>query len=82
MVLYSDLKKNPSRYLPIKENNSSFFSLISKKPIVPDTKEIKANIRSRSAKLRYAIRNDSSFVYPKEFKKKFINYFELEEARI
>ena len=80
--LYSDLKKNPSRYLPIKENNSSLFSLISKKPIVPDTKEIKANIRSRSAKLRYAIRNDSSFVYPKELKKKFINYFELEEARI
>jgi len=80
--LYSSLKKNPSRYFPINENKSSLFKLISKKPLVADLKEIKENIRSRSAKLRYAIRNDNSFFYPQEFKKKFINYFQLEGRRI
>ena len=80
--LYSSLKKNPSRYLPIKENKSSLFKLISKKPLIADAKEVNENIRSRSAKLRYAIRNNNSFFYPDEFKKKFVNYFELEGGRI
>ena len=80
--LYSDLRKNPSRYLPIKENKSSLFKLISKKPLVPEVKEVNANIRSRSAKLRYAIRNNNPFFYPKEFEKKFVNYFELEGGKI
>jgi len=43
------------------------FKLISKKPLVPEVKEVNANIRSRSAKLRYAIRNNNPFFYPKEF---------------
>ena len=34
--LYSNLRKNPSRYLPIKEKKSSLFKLISKKPLVAD----------------------------------------------
>ena len=76
--LYSNLRKNPSRYLPIEENKSNLFKLLSSKPIVPDKKEIKENIRSRSAKLRYAVRNNNSFFYPSEFKKKFTNYLELE----
>ena len=80
--LYSNLRKNPSRYLPMKENKSSLFKLISKNPLVADVKEIKKNIRSRSAKLRYAIRNNNSFFYPNEFKNKFINYFKLESGRI
>ena len=53
-----------------------------KKPLIPDIKEVKQNIRSRSAKLRYAIRNNNSFFYPTEFKEKFLNYFELESGRI
>ena len=80
--LYSNLRKNPSRYFPIKENKSSLFKLVSKKPLVPDVKEIKENIRSRSAKLRYAIRNNNSFFYPNEFKNKFVNYFKLEDGRL
>jgi len=80
--LYSNLRKNPSRYLPIKENKSSLFKLISKKPLVADMKEIKKNIRSRSAKLRYAIRNNNSFFYPNEFKNKFVNYFKLQGEKI
>ena len=79
--LYSNLNKNPSRYLPLKER-SSLFKLLSKKPLTPNKKEINQNIRSRSAKLRYAIRNDNSFFYPKEFKKKFENYFKIEETRL
>jgi 16S rRNA (cytosine1402-N4)-methyltransferase len=79
---YSNLKKNPSRYFPIKENKPSLFKLISKKPLTPDLKEVNENIRSRSAKLRYAIRNDNSFFHPNEFKKKFVNYFELEGGGI
>ena len=80
--LYSNLRKNPSRYLPINETKSSLFKLVSKKPLRPDVKEIKENIRSRSAKLRYAIRNNNSFFYPSEFKNKFVNYFKLEGGRI
>ena len=80
--LYSNLRKNPSRYLPIKETKSSLFQLVSKKLLRPDVKEIKENIRSRSAKLRYAIRNNNSFFYPSEFKNKFANYFKLEGGRI
>ena len=78
--LYSNLRKSPSRYLPIKENNSNLFKLVSKKPLMPEANEINNNIRSRSAKLRYAIRNNNSFFYPKEFKYMFENYFKLESA--
>ncbi len=79
--LYSNLQKNPSRYLPLEGKKSSLFNLVSKKPFVPELDEIKKNIRSRSAKLRYAVRNNNSFFYPKEFENKFINYFELEGGR-
>ena len=80
--LYSNLSKNPSRYLPAKENKSLLFRVLSKKPLIPSEKEIEQNFSSRSAKLRYAIRNDNSFFYPKEFKSKFENYFKTEETRI
>ena len=80
--LYSDLNKNPSRYLPLNKKKSSLFKLSSHKPLRPDKKEINQNIRSRSAKLRYAIRNDNSFFYPAEFKKKFEIYFKMEEIRL
>ena len=43
---------------------------------------LRKNIRSRSAKLRYAIRDNNSFFYPDEFKNKFINYFKLEGGSI
>ena len=80
--LYSNLRKNPSRYLPMKENKSSLFKLISKKPLMADAREIKKNIRSRSAKLRYVIRNNNSFFYPDEFKNRFENYFKLKGVAI
>ena len=64
------------------KNKSNLFRLLSKKPLIPNKKEIKQNTRSRSAKLRYAIRNDNSFFYPKEFKKKFERYFKIDEIRL
>jgi 16S rRNA (cytosine1402-N4)-methyltransferase len=79
---YSQFKKNPSRYLPIKENKSSLFKFFSKKPLTPDSKELKENIRSRSAKLRYAIRNKNSNSNYEEFIKKFENYFNIERIRV
>ena len=80
--LYSNLNKNPSRYLPLNKSKSDLFKLLSKKPLTPNKKEISQNIRSRSAKLRYAIRNNNPFFYSNEFKKKFENYFEIEETRL
>ncbi len=77
--LYSNLKKNPSRYFPIKEKKSSLFKLILKKPVIPNKTEIEINPNSRSAKLRYAVRNSEKFFYPEEFKNKFENYFNLEK---
>ena len=79
---FSNLKKNPSRYFPLDKEKKIFFKSLSKKPLVPEKKEINENSRSRSAKLRYVIRNNNSFTYPTEFVKKFENYFKLEEIRI
>jgi 16S rRNA (cytosine1402-N4)-methyltransferase len=79
---HSNLDRNPSRYLPIKENKFNFFKILSKKPLKPDASEIKENPRSRSAKLRYAIRNDNTFLYPKDFENKFSNYLNLEDIKI
>jgi 16S rRNA (cytosine1402-N4)-methyltransferase len=80
--LYSDLKKNPSRYIPLKENKSNLFKTVTKKALLPSLKELNENIRSRSAKLRYGFRNNNSFLFPEEFKKKFISYYELESKII
>ena len=64
----------------MKENKSSLFKLVHKKVLLPTLDEINENSRSRSAKLRYAVRNNNSFVDPEEFKNKFLNYFKLEGA--
>ena len=80
--LYSNLNKNPSRYLPFNENKSVLFRLLSKKPLTPNKKEVYQNTHSRSAKLRYAIRNNNSFSYSEEIQKKFENYLKIEEMRL
>ena len=78
--LHSDTKSNPSRYLPVKENKSNLFKTVCKKVLSASSNEINENPRSRSAKLRYAIRGNSSFIHSQEFKKMFLNYFELESV--
>ncbi len=79
---HSNIKSNPSRYLPAKENKSNLFKTVCKKVLSPTSNEINENPRSRSAKLRYAVRNNNSFTNPEEFQKMFLNYFELESASI
>ena len=81
-VVRSLLKKNPSRYLPVKDEKFSLFKFVSKKVLTADKEEIKENVRSRSSKLRYAIRNNNTFFNPTEFKNKFADYFQLEGNRI
>ena len=76
--LYSNLKRNPSRYLPFASNNSNLFTVKNKKPLIPERKEIIFNNASRSAKLRFAIRNKNKFFSPKEFVKKFEKYSKIE----
>ena len=79
---YSNLRKNPSRYLPSKNEKFQLFNFALKKPLRPLKNEINENNNSRSAKLRYAVRNNNSFFYPKEFEIKFHKYFNLEEVNL
>jgi 16S rRNA (cytosine1402-N4)-methyltransferase len=80
--LQSNLRRNPSRYFPVKENESTLFNLNFSRPIGPDKREVIENIRSRSAKLRYGERNNNSFFYPVDFKNQFINYLKFEDMRV
>ncbi len=80
--LYSNLKKNPSRYMPEDKDKSNFFKVISKKPQTPNIKEIEMNPSSRSAKLRYGIKNNSLLFFPEDFKKIFTKYFQTEGNKI
>lgn len=76
---YSSNKSNPSRYVPsVKDKSTLFFEKYQNKFLTPTQKEIKINPPSRSAKLRFVIRRKNDFVYPKEFKKKFKRYLDLE----
>ena len=79
---YSDLNKNPSRYLPLKKKKNGLFKILSKKPLVPSNEEIAENTKSRSAKLRYAVRNNNSFFNLDEFKKNYKSYFEMDEITL
>ena len=45
-------------------------------------KRNKINNQSRSAKLRFATRSKDNFFYPKDLKKKFFNYLELERIKM
>ncbi len=49
---YLSKQDKVSRYLPDKSTKKKPFSLITKKPIMPDSQELKLNPPSRSAKLR------------------------------
>ena len=57
MNKYGKVAPSPSRYLPAAENSSPpVFSILTKKPVIPTDDELSRNSRSRSAKLRAAIR--------------------------
>jgi len=57
----SNASSNVSRHIPFdnKDEKKPTFTLITKKPITPSNKEVKENPRSRSARLRAAIRTET-----------------------
>ena len=64
------------------ESRTALFEEYKNKILKPTKKEIIQNNRSRSAKLRYAIRSKNNFFYPDELKKKFKIYLDLESINV
>ena len=80
---FSTNKSKPSRYLPEKDESlTALFDEYKKKVFKPTIKEITKNNRSRSAKLRYAIRSKNKFSYPYDLIDKFKNYLNLEAINV
>ncbi len=80
---FSQNKSKPSRYVPESyDNEPILFDDYKNKVFKPSKKEIEKNNRSRSAKLRFAIRSKHEFVYPKNFIKKFQKYLDLEAINV
>ena len=80
---FSKNKSKPSRYFPeISENNSALFEEYKNKIFKPTKEELYQNNRSRSAKLRYAIRTKNQFTYPQDLLKKFKKYLDLEAINV
>ena len=80
---FSKNQSRPSRYLP--ENKVTkliLFEEYKNKVLRPSKKEISLNSRSRSAKLRFAVRSNNKFEYPKDLIKKFKKYLDLEAINV
>ena len=71
-------KKSISRYTPVTEQPETLLRLNEKKAIVPSDKEIKENLPSRSAKLRYAIKKDDFYDFETDIFDQFKNLIEIE----
>ncbi len=81
---FSSSRSNPSRYVPElkKDNEIYLFEDYKNKIFKPKNNEILRNPPSRSAKLRYAIRNKNKFFYPLELINKFKKYTDLESLYV
>ena len=80
---FSQNKSRPSRYMPEKKLNDHYlFEEYKNKVYRPSKKEINNNIRSRSAKLRFAIRSKHKFEHPRDLTKKFKKYLDLEAINV
>ena len=71
-------KKSISRYLPKLDQPKNLFRLVEKKPITPSSQELKENLPSRSAKLRYAIKKEKFYKFETDILKKFEHLIEIE----
>ena len=71
-------KKSVSRYMPELEQPTTLFKAIEKKPILPSKKELKENISSRSAKLRYVIKKTDFYKFETDIYEKFANLIDIE----
>ncbi len=77
---FSASRPRPSRYFPEKKNNIFLLDEYKNKILKASTSEINQNPPSRSAKLRYAIRNKNEFVFPEELLIKFKKYLDVEKS--
>ena len=71
-------EESVSRYLPKLDQPDTLFRLVEKKPITPSQKELKENIPSRSAKLRYAIKKKDFYEFKTDIFEKFKNLITVE----
>jgi 16S rRNA (cytosine1402-N4)-methyltransferase len=70
--------KSVSRYEPKVDQKELFFYMPHKKPITPTDQEISENQPSRSAKLRYVIKNKENYEIETDILDKFSNLIEIE----
>ncbi len=70
--------KSISRYKPITDQAPNLFLMKQKKPIIPSKKELKENISSRSAKLRFVIKKDNFYDFETDITEKFKYLLEIE----
>jgi 16S rRNA (cytosine1402-N4)-methyltransferase len=64
--------------MPETEEKANLFRLINKKPITPSIQEIKENPSSRSAKLRFAIKEKNILNFETDILDKFNYLIEIE----
>ncbi|MDC0060995.1 16S rRNA (cytosine(1402)-N(4))-methyltransferase RsmH [Candidatus Pelagibacter sp.] len=64
-------KKSISRYIPKTDEPDTLLRLIEKKPKTPNPKELKENLPSRSAKLRYVIKKKDFYDFKTDVLEKF-----------
>ena len=70
--------KSVSRYMPTIKEKANLFKLINKKPITPSIQEIKKNPPSRSAKLRFVIKEKNIPNFKTDILDKFNYLIEIE----
>jgi len=76
---FSKNKTKPSRYLPEEKLvEASLFDKYRNRVLRPSKEELEVKHRSRSAKLRYAIRSENKFKYPYDLVQRFKKYLDLE----
>ena len=77
---FKSLSKNQSisRYVPKLDQPKILFELKQKKPITPSIRELKENLPSRSAKLRYVIKKDNFYDFKTDIYEKFQKFIEIE----
>ena len=71
-------KKSISRYVPKIEQSDTLFRMLEKKPRTPSKTELKENLPSRSAKLRYIVKKDDFYNFKTDIFEKFEHLIEIE----
>ncbi len=80
---FSENKSKPSRYLPTNEKDAIIlFENYRNNLLTPSENEISENPPSRSAKLRFGVRNNKEFREPLDLKIKFEKYLNLENINV